>query len=129
MSQQIISQFDAAQLKKNVPELRSGMTVRVHQKLKEGEKERIQVFEGMIIKIGHGASVSKTFTVRKVVSGIGVEKTFPLHSPNVERIEIVKKSKVRRAKLYYLRGWAGTAAKLYEEEEKKEPVAKKAAAK
>ncbi len=85
------------------PTLKSGFTVKVHQKIKEGEKERVQIFEGLIIKISSGTGVSKTFTVRKVVDGVGVEKIFPINSPNVAKVEIVRASKVRRAKLYYLR--------------------------
>lgn len=96
-------------------ELRSGYTVRVHQKIREGDKERLQAFEGVVIKIGSGPGVSKTFTVRKVVDGVGVEKIFPLLSPNIAKIDIVKKSRVRRAKLYYLRGKLGEKFKLYEE--------------
>lgn len=99
----------------DIPELRSGYTVRVHQKIKEGDKERVQMFEGIVIKLGSGYGVDKTFTVRKVVDGVGVEKIFPLYSPNLAKIEVVKKSKVRRAKLYYLRGKLGKKFKLYEE--------------
>lgn len=98
-----------------LPELRSGYTVRVHQKIREGDKERLQAFEGVVIKIGSGSGVSKTFTVRKVVDGVGVEKIFPVLSPNIAKIDVVKKSKVRRAKLYYLRGKLGKRFKLYEE--------------
>lgn len=101
-------------LKNNLPELRSGYTVRIHQKIKEGDKERVQMFEGLIIKINSGNGVGKTITVRKVVDGIGVEKIFPLHSPNVVKIDVVKKMAVRRAKLYYLRD-TGKKIKLYEE--------------
>ena len=97
---------------KKTPSLQPGMTVRVHQKIKEGEKERIQIFEGLIIKISHGHGVDKTFTVRKVVEGIGVEKIFPIHSPNIAKIEVKKKSKVRRSKLYYMRERFGKSARL-----------------
>lgn len=137
MSQQIIREFEKSHLKKNVPELKPGMTIRVHQKLKEGDKERIQVFEGLVIKINSGSGVSKTFTVRKVVEGIGVEKIYPFHVDTVSRIEIVKKAKVRRAKLYYLRK-KSNKTKLYEElgyrppkqeEAPKEEVAKEEVAK
>lgn len=98
-----------------LPNIAPGQTVRVHQKIKEGEKERTQIFEGTVIAISAGHGISKTFTVRKVVEGIGVEKIFPFHSPNVLKVEITKTPKARRAKLYYLRGRTGKAAKLYEE--------------
>lgn len=101
-----------------LPELRSGYTVRVQQKIREGDKERLQAFEGTVIKIGSGSGLGKTFTVRKVVDGVGVEKIFPLLSPNIAKIDVVKKSKVRRAKLYYLRGKLGKRFKLYEEKAK-----------
>lgn len=109
-------------------ELRSGYTVRVHQKIREGDKERIQAFEGLIIKLSSGNGTGKTFTVRKVVDGIGVEKIFPIQSPNIAKIEITRKSKVRRAKLYFMRGKLGEHFKLYEEKEvapKVEKAAKK----
>ncbi len=99
---------------KKVPELRSGYTVKVHQKIKEGEKERVQIFEGLIIKINSGYGADKTFTVRKIVEGVGVEKIFPLYSPNVVKIEVKKKSKVRRAKLYYMKDRSGKSARLKE---------------
>lgn len=98
-------------------ELKSGQTLRVHQKIKEGDKERVQMFEGVLIKIGSGYGVDKTIMVRKVVDGVGVEKIFPLHSPNLAKVDIVRKSKVRRAKLYYLR--SPHKIRLYEEEQKK----------
>lgn len=98
-----MKEFDQKALKKNLPDLRSGYTVRVQQKIREGDKERLQAFEGTIIKVNSGVSVGKTFTVRKIVDGVGVEKIFPLHSPNIAKIEVMKKSRVRRAKLYYLR--------------------------
>lgn len=107
--------------KKGIPEeVRSGYTVRVHQKIKEGEKERIQVFEGLVIKVNSGYGINKAITVRKVVDGVGVEKIFPLHAPSVAKIEITRKSKVRRAKLYYMRGKEGSRVKLYEEQGTKE---------
>jgi len=87
----------------NLPEVRPGDLVRVHQKIKEGDKERISAFEGLVIAAKHGTGVSATLTIRKVVDGIGVERVFPLHSPRIERIEVVRRSKVRRAKLYYIR--------------------------
>ncbi len=86
-----------------MPELRSGDTVRVHQKIKEGDKERISAFEGMVIARKHGAGISATFTVRKVVDGIGVERVFPLHSPMIAKVDVLRHSKTRRAKLYFIR--------------------------
>lgn len=120
----MIKEFEQNQLKTNLPELRSGYTVRVHQKIREGDKERIQAFEGTLIKISSGSGVGKTITVRKVVDGIGVEKIYPLHSPNIARIEVTKKSKVRRAKLYYLRGKLGKKFKLYEQARETKEVLK-----
>jgi large subunit ribosomal protein L19 len=88
---------------KSVPQIKAGMHVRVHEKVKEKDRERIQVFEGIVLAKKHGKGINATFTVRKIVDGIGVEKTWPLHSPNIEKIEIIKTPKTRRAKLYYLR--------------------------
>ena len=98
----IIRNIEAAQLKENAPEFNVGDTVRVYGKIKEGNRERIQVFEGTVLK-KQGGSTRETFTVRKFSNGVGVEKTWPLHSPNVEKVEVVRKGKVRRAKLNYLR--------------------------
>ncbi len=109
----IIKNIEAAQMKAEVPEFHVGDTVRVHGKIKEGNRERIQIFEGVVLK-RQGGSSRETFTVRKNSNGIGVEKTWPLHSPNVEKIEVVRRGKVRRAKLYYLRGRVGKAAKVKE---------------
>ena len=103
----------ASQLKSDVPEFHPGDTVAVHVKVVEGDKERIQVFEGVVIK-RRGASIDETFTVRKVSDGVGVERVFPLHSPNIARIERLREGKVRRAKLYYLRGLRGKAARIEE---------------
>ena len=110
---EIIRNIEAAQLKAEVPVFHVGDTVRVHAKIKEGTRERIQVFEGTVLK-RQGGSNRETFTVRKNSNGIGVEKTWPLHSPNVEKIEVVRRGKVRRAKLYYLRDRVGKAAKVKE---------------
>ncbi|MFR5601621.1 MAG: 50S ribosomal protein L19 [Lachnospiraceae bacterium] len=109
----IIKNIEAAQLKASVPEFCVGDTVRVHNKIKEGTRERIQIFEGTVIKRQNGGS-RETFTVRKNSNGIGVEKTWPLHSPSVDTIEVVRRGKVRRAKLYYLRDRVGKAAKVKE---------------
>jgi large subunit ribosomal protein L19 len=100
-------------LKTDIPDFRPGDTVKVHVRLREGEKERIQVFEGLVIARKHGG-VSETFTVRKISSGIGVERTFPLHSPIVAKIEVSRRGRVRRAKLYYIRGLRGKAARIKE---------------
>lgn len=99
---------------KRIPEIKAGYTINVKQKIKEGEKTRIQSFEGLVIKVGHGEGLEKTITVRKVIGGIGVEKIFPLHSPNIDSIEVKKKAKVRRAKLYYMRNRFGKSARLQE---------------
>ena len=109
----IIKSIEHEQLKNKIPELSVGNTVKVHVRIKEGNKERIQIFEGIIIKV-QGGGVNQTFTVRKNSNGIGVEKTWPLHSPAVENIEVVRRGKVRRAKLNYLRDRVGTAAKVKE---------------
>lgn len=97
---------------KEMPDIRPGDVVRVHQKIKEGDKERIQIFEGMVIARKHGQGVSGMITVRKVVEGVGVERILPIHSPSINKIEVVKSSKVRRSKLYYLRTAKGTKARL-----------------
>ena len=110
---EIIREIEKEQLKENVGGFRVGDTVRVHGKIKEGNRERIQVFEGTVIK-KQGGSTRATFTVRKNSNGVGVEKTWPLHSPNVEKIEVVRRGKVRRAKLNYLRGRVGKRAKVKE---------------
>ena len=110
---EIIKQIEEEQLKAEVPQFRAGDTVRVHAKIKEGEKERIQVFEGVVLK-KQGGSNRATFTVRKNSNGVGVEKTWPLHSPSVEKVVVVRAGKVRRAKLNYLRGRIGKRAKVKE---------------
>ncbi|MBR6230820.1 MAG: 50S ribosomal protein L19 [Lachnospiraceae bacterium] len=110
---EIIKKIEEAQLKAEVPEFSVGDTVRVHAKIKEGARERIQIFEGVVMK-KQGGSSRETFTVRKSSNGVGVEKTWPLHSPNVEKVEVVRRGKVRRAKLNYLRSRIGKAAKVKE---------------
>ncbi len=107
-------QFLQPFLKKDLPDIRPGDIVKVHQKIKEKDKERIQVFEGRVLARKHGKEPGATITVRKTASGIGVERIFPVHSPSVEKIEVVKKGRPRRAKLYYLRGATGKRAKIKE---------------
>ena len=109
----IIKNIEDAQLKAEVPAFNVGDTVRVSAKIKEGNRERIQIFEGVVLK-KQGGSNRETFTVRKTSNGIGVEKTWPLHSPNVEKVEVIRRGKVRRAKLNYLRQRVGKAAKVKE---------------
>ena len=110
----IIKSIEHEQLKNKIPDLKVGNTVRVHQRIKEGNRERIQVFEGTIIK-KQGGGVNASFTVRKIAYGVGVEKTFLVHSPMVEKVEVVRVGKARRAKLYYLRDRIGKAAKTKED--------------
>ena len=109
----LIEVLDAQNVKSELPEIEVGSTVRVHIKIKEGSKERIQIFEGTVIAKKHGG-VGETFTVRRISYGVGVEKVFPVNSPNVVKVETVRKGKVRRAKLYYLRGRVGKGAKIKE---------------
>ena len=111
-AQDIIKSIEDAQLRE-VAEFKTGDTVRVHAKVKEGNRERIHIFEGVVLK-KQGGSKRETFTVRKQASGVGVEKTWPVHSPIIEKIEVVRRGKVRRAKLYYLRDRVGKAAKVKE---------------
>ena len=108
-----IKNIEAAQLKAEVPEFRVGDTVRVHALIKEGNRERIQIFEGTVLK-RQGGSTRETFTVRKSSNGVGVEKTWPIHSPHVVKVEVIRQGKVRRAKLNYLRDRVGKAAKVKE---------------
>ena len=110
---EIIKEIEAAQLKAEVPQFNVGDTVKVYGKIKEGNRERIQIFEGTVMKV-QGGSNRATFTVRKSSNGVGVEKTWPLHSPNVEKVEVVRKGKVSRAKLNYLKGRVGKKAKVKE---------------
>ena len=113
MNSEIIKEIEAAELKAEVAEFNVGDTVKVYNLIKEGNKERIQIYEGTVIK-RQGGSNRETFTVRKISNGVGVEKTWPLHSPHVEKIEVVRRGKVRRAKLFYLRDRVGKAAKVKE---------------
>ena len=110
---EIIKEIEAAQVKKEIPKFHVGDTVKVYGKIKEGNRERIQIFEGTVLK-KQGGGNRATFTVRKVSNGVGVEKTWPLHSPNVEKVEVVRLGKVRRAKLTYLRQRVGKRAKVKE---------------
>ena len=109
----LLKAFASEQLKEEAPVFNIGDTVRVHNRIKEGNRERIQLFEGTVIAKKNGG-ISETFTVRRVSYGVGVEKTFPLHSPNVEKVDVVRKGRVRRAKLYYLRDRVGKSAKVKE---------------
>ena len=116
-----LDQFNKKQLNNKLPEIRPGYTVRVNLKIKEGDKERIQSFEGLVIAIKHGQGINATITVRKISHGVGVERIFPIHLPSIESIEIIKKSKVRRAKLYYIRRKSKKQSRLQTLEEKKQP--------
>ena len=109
----LLQAFTNEQLKSELPEVNVGDTIRVHNKIKEGNRERIQMFEGTVIA-KHGGGISETFTVRRVSYGCGVEKTFPIHSPNVVKVDIIRVGKIRRAKLYYLRDRVGKASKVKE---------------
>ncbi len=115
MSNELIKAIDKKSLKERTSDFAPGDTVRVHVKIKEGDKERIQAFQGVVIQ-RRGGGIGETFTVRRVTSGIGVERIFPLHSPNVGKIDIVRRGKVRRAKLFYLRGLTGRSARIKEHE-------------
>jgi large subunit ribosomal protein L19 len=116
-----IDRIEAEQLRSDLPEFRPGDTVRVHVKIVEGDKERIQPFEGVVIRRTRGGNRA-TFTVRKVSYGIGVERTFPLHSPRIDRLDVVTRGQVRRARLYYLRDLTGKAARIDEQAAPKAPV-------
>lgn len=109
----IIKSIEREQMKNKIPDLKVGNTVKVHVRVKEGNRERIQIFEGIIIKV-QGGGVNKTFTVRRIASGVGVEKTFLIHSPAVEKVEVTRVGKARRAKLFYLRDRLGKSAKTKE---------------
>jgi len=112
----LIDQIDAASLRDDVPDFRPGDTLKVHVKVVEGSRTRTQVFQGVVIA-RQGGGVSETFTIRKISFGVGVERTFPVHTPTVEKIEVVARGDVRRAKLYYLRNLRGKAAKIKERRE------------
>jgi len=116
-----IDRIEAEQLRTDLPEFRPGDTVRVHVKITEGDKERLQAFEGIVIRRTRGDNRA-TFTVRKVSYGIGVERTFPLHSPRIDRIDVLTRGQVRRARLYYLRELSGKAARIQEQTAPKTPV-------
>ena len=109
----LIDQIEKEEMKTDAPQCRVGDTVKVHMRIVEGEKERTQIIEGVVIRI-HGGGIRETLTVRKISFGIGVERIFPLHSPRVEKIEVIKQAKVRQARLYYLRDLKGKAARLKE---------------
>ncbi|MBB5888743.1 50S ribosomal protein L19 [Lactovum miscens] len=109
----LIDSINASQLRSDLPEFRPGDTVKVHAKVVEGTRERIQIFEGVVIA-RQGSGISETYTVRKISSGVGVERIFPLHTPRVEKIEVTRRGAVRRAKLYYLRNLQGKAARIKE---------------
>lgn len=113
MNLNLLNEVTATQLRKDVPAVRSGNTVRVHVKIKEGDKSRIQVFEGLVIA-KQGGGINESIIVRKISNGVGVERTFPLHSPIIDKIEVIRVGKVRRNKLTYLRGLSGKAARIKE---------------
>ncbi len=113
MSQELIREVTQAQLRDDLPEFNPGDNVRVSVKIKEGNRERIQVFEGLVIK-KQGSGVSETFTVRKVSYGVGVERTFPVHTPSIHKIDVVRRGKVRRAKLHYIRGRSAKQSRIKE---------------
>ena len=123
----IVNAIEASQLRSDLPEFKVGDTIRVHAKIIEGDKERIQVFEGAVISRANGVNRA-TFTVRKVSYGVGVERIFPLHSPRIDKIEVVTRGRVRRAKLYYLRELSGKAARIKGERMQIAPAGRKAAA-
>ena len=117
----VMNQITQEYMKSDIPAFNVGDTVKVHVKIKEGNRERIQIFEGFVLKRQNGG-IGETFTVRRIASGVGVEKTFPIHSPLVEKIEVVRRGRVRRARLHYMRQRTGKSAKIrVKEEEKKEP--------
>ncbi len=121
----ILAEFTKSQLRSDIPDIRSGDTIKVFQKIKEGGKERIQPFEGLVIARKHGRGISATITVRKISEGIGVERIFPVHSPTIQKVDILKRSKVRRAKLYYIRGKAAKEARRKMKAQAVEPARSK----
>ena len=113
MSQELLNSIVKDQLRTDIPEFKAGDSVKVHVRIVEGDRERIQLFEGVVIK-RRGGGISETFTVRKISYGVGVERTFPIHMPKIEKIEVSRRGRVRRAKLYYLRNLRGKAARIRE---------------
>ena len=113
MNLNLVNEITKSQLRTDIPDIRTGMTVRVHVKIQEGDKTRIQVFEGVVIGLT-GSGIGKTFTVRKMSNGVGVERTFPVNSPIMDKVEVVRRGKIRRSKLYYLRGRSGKASRIEE---------------
>ncbi len=113
MNLNLVNEITKDQLKADLPEIKAGMTVRVDVKIKEGDKSRIQAFEGVVIKV-QGSGIGETFTVRKLSSGVGVERTFPMHSPVIDKVTVLRVGKVRRSKLYYLRSRSGKSARIKE---------------
>lgn len=111
MNQNIIRHITEQQLRNDVPNFKAGDTLKVHVKVKEGNRERIQLFEGVVIK-RRGGGISETFTIRKISYGVGVERTFPVHTPKIDKIEVARRGRIRRAKLYYLRNLTGKAARI-----------------
>ena len=113
MNLNLVNEITKDQLKADLPEIKAGMTVRVDVRIKEGDKSRIQAFEGVVIKV-QGSGIGETFTVRKLSSGVGVERTFPMHSPVIDKVTVLRVGKVRRSKLYYLRSRSGKSARIKE---------------
>ena len=113
MNLRLVDEITNKQLRTDIPDFRSGTTVKVYVRIKEGDKSRIQIFEGLVIK-RQGKGIGETFTVRKISNGVGVERTFPIHSPIIDKVTVERVGKVRRAKLYYLRGRSGKAARIKE---------------
>ena len=113
MNLNLVNEITKDQLKTDLPEIKAGMTVRVDVRIKEGDKSRIQAYEGVVIKV-QGSGIGETFTVRKLSSGVGVERTFPMHSPVIDKVTVLRVGKVRRSKLYYLRSRSGKSARIKE---------------